>query len=159
MSSKVTTWLWYVDEAETAARFYVSLIPGSSMGEVSRAPADYPGGRAGDVLTVEFDLAGQAFGGVNGGEAVQYTHAMSIAVACEDQAEIDRLWSALTADGGAEIQCGWLKDRWGVQWQITPRVLGEMIAAPDRAAARRAMEAMLGMVKLDVAALQAAFRG
>ena len=153
-----STCLWYADAAEEAANFYVSLVPDSHVGKITRYPVSNRNARAGSVLIVEFTLAGQNFFGLNGFEPMEHTFAMSIAIDCDSQAEIDRLWAAL-AEGGEEIECGWIKDRFGVNWQITPRALKEMIADPDREAAGRAMDAMLGMKKLDLAVLQAAFNG
>ncbi|MCB8836936.1 VOC family protein [Aurantimonas sp. VKM B-3413] len=152
--SKVSTCLWFERDAETAVRFYVSLVPGSGIGQILRAPGDWPGGRAGDVIMLEFDLGGQSFQALNGGTTVTYETAASISVSCADQAEVDRLWAALTADGGAEIMCGWLRDRWGVPWQIVPEILPRLLADPDPAVAARVFEAMTQMVKLDIAALE-----
>ena len=157
--SKVATCLWFNGDAEAAATLYTSLLPGSELLRVMRAPVDYPAGKAGDVLMVEFTLAGTPFQGLNGGGGVAHGMAASISVTCEDQAEVDRLWSALTADGGREVQCGWLNDRWGVPWQIVPRRFLELTADPDAGVRERAMAAMMGMVKLDVAALEAAAAG
>ncbi|MDQ0319563.1 putative 3-demethylubiquinone-9 3-methyltransferase (glyoxalase superfamily) [Pararhizobium capsulatum DSM 1112] len=154
----VSTCLWYVDEAEKAANFYVSLIPNSKVGRITRYPSDNREASVGGVLTVEFKLNGQAFFGLNGGEPAQYTHAMSVSVVCEDQAEVDRIWDALL-DGGEAVQCGWIKDRWGVNWQIIPKVLNEAIGSSDRAAAQRAFQAMMTMVKIDAAAIEKALRG
>jgi len=154
----IATCLWYVDEAEEAANFYVSLFPDARVDRITRYPIDSRNARTGDVMTVEFTLDGKSFMGLNGFEPAEYTHAMSISVTCADQAEVDRLWDALL-DGGQPVQCGWLKDRWGVHWQIVPKNLTEFIASSDRAGAARAMRAMLDMVKLDAAALEAAFQG
>ena len=154
---KVATCLWFEREAETAARFYCSLLPDSRIDRVWHAGADYPAGRAGDPILVEFTLAGQAMQGLNGGtRTAANSSAASIAVETADQAETDRLWAALTADGGREIQCGWLHDRWDIPWQIVPRRLTELMTGLDRARARRAMQAMMTMVKIDIAALEAA---
>lgn len=155
---RASTCLWYVDQAEEAANFYVSLLPDSHVGAISHHPIGNRNATAGSVLIVEFTLAGQNFFGLNGFEPMQHTFAMSIAIDCDSQAEIDRLWAALL-QGGEEIECGWIKDRFGVNWQIVPSALKAMIADPDREAAARAMQAMLGMKKLDLAALQAAFDG
>ena len=157
--SKITPCLWDATEAEAAARFYFSLLPDSRIDHVQTSPADNPGGKAGTVLVVQFTLAGQSFMALNGGEPAEYSHAVSFSVDCDDQAEIDRLWAALTADGGSEIQCGWLIDRWGVRWQIVPKEWPALIGDPDPAKAARAFQAMLGMVKLDIAALKAAHAG
>lgn len=157
--SKITPCLWYDGNAEEAANFYVTLLPDSRIDKVQRAPADYPAGSAGDVLVVHFTLAGQSFMGLNGGPEFHFTEAVSFSIDCEDQAEVDRLWDALTADGGQPIQCSWLKDKYGLSWQIVPRRLPELLADPDPARARRAMEAMMTMVKIDVAALERAADG
>ena len=154
--SKITTCLWFDGQAEEAARFYVGLLPDSRVDEVVRAPVDFPGGSAGSVLTVAFTLAGQTYLGLNGGPQFPFTEAVSLIVNCEDQAEVDRLWDALTAEG-SPVQCGWLKDRYGLPWQIVPTALGRMMCDPDRAKAGRVMTAMMGMVKIDVAALEAAY--
>ena len=151
--------VWYDKDAEAAARFYAKTFPNSSVDAVRHAPADYPSGKAGDVLTVEFTVAGVACVGLNGGPVFKQSEAFSFQITTEDQAETDRLWAALTADGGAESMCGWLKDKFGVSWQIVPRALPEMLAAPDRAAAGRAMAAMMTMKRIDIAALEKAFVG
>ena len=157
--SKITPCLWFDGNAEEAASFYVSLLPGSRVDSVFRSPADNPSTPAGAVLTVDFTLAGQRFTGLNGGPEFHFTEAISFVIDCEGQAEVDRLWAALTENGGTPSQCGWLKDRFGVSWQITPRQLGEILGDPDTEGARRAMEAMLKMTKIDVAALRRAFEG
>src|SRR3954467_5223692 len=149
--SKVSTCLWFGKDAETAVRFYVSLVPGSSLQHVLRSPGDWPGGKAGEVILVNFTLGGQHFQALNGGAPANYGIAASISVACSDQAEVDRLWAALTADGGTEIMCGWLRDRWGVPWQIFPEMLPRLLADPDPAVSGRVFAAMTAMVKLDVA--------
>ena len=156
---KIVACLWYDGEAEEAASFYVSLLPDSRIEAVHRSPADYPSGKAGDVLTVEFTLAGRSFVGLNGGPGVPFTDAVSLQIPCEDQGEIDRLWEALAANGGTPVVCGWIKDRWGLSWQVFPRALPQMLASADREAAKRAMEAMMTMVKIDLAALERAFAG
>ena len=156
---KVRPCLWFDGDAEEAARFYVTLLPDSRIDSIMRSPVDYPGGAAGAALVVEFTIAGRSFMGMNGGPGVPFTDAVSFSIDCEDQAEVDRLWDALIGTGGAPVQCGWLKDRWGLSWQIVPRALPRMLADPDRERARRAMEAMMGMVKIDVAALEAAYQG
>ena len=157
--SKITPCLWFKDEAEEAAKFYVSLLPDSRIDKVQRSVMDYPGGKAGAVLVVTFTLAGQSYMGLNGGSVIERTHAVSFSVDCADQAEVDRLWDALSADGGAPIQCGWVTDRYGFPWQIVPRILPRYLADPDRAKAQRVMQAMMGMVKLDVAGIQRAYDG
>ena len=157
--SKITPCLWSNGKAEEAANFYVSLLPDSRITKVQRSVMDYPGGKAGSVLVVEFTLAGQSFMVLNGGMDFEYTHAVSFSVDCADQAEVDRLWDALSAEGGAPIQCGWVKDRYGLSWQIVPSILPKYLGDPDRAKAQRVMQAMLGMVKLDIAGLERAYDG
>jgi len=157
--SKITPCLWSNGKAEEAANFYVSLLPDSRITKVQRAVMDYPGGKAGSVLVVEFTLAGHSFMVLNGGMDFEYTHAVSFSVDCADQAEVDRLWAALSAEGGAPVACGWVKDRYGLSWQIVPSILPKYLGDPDRAKAQRVMQAMLNMVKLDVAALQRAYDG
>ena len=156
--SKIRPCLWFDGEAEEAANFYVSLFPSSRIDHVQRNVMDSPSGKAGTVLVVEFTLAGQRFMALNGGTRFEYTHAISFEVDCADQAEVDRLWDALS-DGGSIEQCGWLKDRYGVSWQIVPAVLGQMLGDPDPAKAQRVMRAMLQMIKLDIAGLTAAYEG
>lgn len=156
---KITPCLWFDGNAEEAANFYVSLFPDSRIDQLVRAPTDYPSGSAGDVLLVDFTLAGSKYSGLNGGPEFKFTEAVSFVVHCDDQAEVDRLWAALTADGGQEVQCSWLKDRFGLSWQIVPERMFEMLASPDRAAAGRAFQAMMTMVKLDLAELERAFAG
>jgi predicted 3-demethylubiquinone-9 3-methyltransferase (glyoxalase superfamily) len=157
--SKIAPCLWFDGKAEEAANFYVTLLPDSRIDKITRAPSDYPAGKAGSVLTVDFTLAGQQFIGLNGGPEFQFNEAVSFTINCEDQAEVDRLWSALTADGGAPVQCSWLKDRYGLSWQIVPKILPRLLSDPDRDKARRVMEAMMKMVKIDVAEIQAAYDG
>jgi predicted 3-demethylubiquinone-9 3-methyltransferase (glyoxalase superfamily) len=157
--SKITPCLWFDGNAEEAANFYVSLLPDSRIDSVSRSPADNPSGPAGAVLMVEFTLSGRPFKGLNGGPQFPFTEAVSFYVDCVSQQEVDRLWEALTADGGSPSQCGWLKDRFAMSWQIIPRALGELLGSPDADGSRRAMEAMLQMTKIDVAALRRAFEG
>ena len=157
--SKVSTCLWFGKEAEEAVRFYVSLIPNSGIGHVLRSPGPWPGGEAGEVILVAFSLNGQSYQALNGGTPAEYGTAASISVGCADQAEVDRLWAALTARGGSEIACGWLRDRWGVPWQIVPEQLPRLLADPDPAVSGRVFQAMPGMVKLDVAALERAAAG
>jgi predicted 3-demethylubiquinone-9 3-methyltransferase (glyoxalase superfamily) len=154
--SKVSTCLWFGKDAEAAANLYVTLVPNSAIETVLRSPGPWPGGNAGEVILINFTLAGQKFQAMNGGKPADYGTAASISVKCADQAEVDRLWSALTADGGSEIMCGWLRDRWGVPWQIVPEVLPRLLADPDPAVAARVFTAMSGMVKLDIAALERA---
>ena len=156
MMSKITPCLWFDGNAEEAARFYTSLLPNSRIDAINRSPTDYPAGRAGDVLTVEFTLAGQPFMGLNGGPGYPFTQAVSFTIECDDQAEVDRLWEALTTDGGAPVQCGWLKDRFGLSWQITPKALPQLLKNPDCAKAERAMRAMMEMIKIDIDALRRA---
>ena len=155
---KITPFLWYAKEAEEAAHFYASIFPDSRVGRIATMPAESPSGPPDSVKIVEFVLFGQAFTAMSAGPLDPFNHAVSFVVNCESQAEIDRYWNALLEGGSAE-QCGWLKDRFGVSWQIVPTVLAEMMADTDRAKARRAAEAMMGMVKLDIAALQAAYQG
>jgi predicted 3-demethylubiquinone-9 3-methyltransferase (glyoxalase superfamily) len=154
--SKITPCLWFDGNAEEAAEFYVSLFPDSRIDHVNRAAADYPSGAEGAVIMVEFTLSGRRFQGLNGGPHFNFNEAVSFSISCEDQAEVDRLWEALTADGGQESQCGWLKDRFGLSWQVVPRQLPELLGSSDRAAAKRAMEAMMKMKKIDVEALRRA---
>jgi len=156
--SKIRPCLWFDGEAEEAANFYVSLFPSSRIDHVQRNVMDSPSGKAGTVLVVEFTLAGQRFMALNGGTRFEYTHAISFEVDCADQAEVDRLWDALS-DGGSIEQCGWLKDRYGVSWQIVPVVRGQMLGDPDPAKAQRVMQAMLRMIKLDISGLKAAYEG
>jgi len=157
--NKITPCLWFDGQAEEAATFYCSIFPDSRIDRVDRSPADNPSNKEGDVLTVQFTLAGQPYTGLNGGPEFQFSEAVSFEIECEDQAEVDRYWELLTADGGEPSQCGWLKDRFGLSWQVVPRRLNEMYASPDRAGAKRAFEAMLTMQKLDVAKLESAFDG
>jgi predicted 3-demethylubiquinone-9 3-methyltransferase (glyoxalase superfamily) len=157
--SKIAPCLWFDGQAEEAAKFYVSLLPDSRIDKVMKSPAETPSGPAGSVLTVNFTLAGQPFMGLNGGPQFPFTEAVSFTINCEDQAEVDRLWDALIAGGGAPVECGWLRDRFGLSWQIVPKGLMEMLASPDKAKAKRAMEAMLQMIKLDIAALRKAYEG
>lgn len=159
MPAKNTICLWFDGTAEEAARFYAATFPDSAVGAIMRAPGDYPSGQQGDVLTVEFTVMGIPCLGLNGGPAFPQTEAFSFQVATDDQAETDRLWNAIIANGGQESACGWCKDKWGVSWQITPRVLTAAINDPDRAAARRAFDAMMGMTKIDVAGIEKAWRG
>ena len=156
MADKIVPCLWFDGEAEAATAFYVSLLPDSRITAVNRSPVDTPSGPAGSVLTVQFVLAGREYLALNGGPNFRFTEAVSFMVMTEDQAETDRLWDALTADGGRENACGWLKDRWGLSWQITPRRLVELTTDPDPARAKAAMQAMMEMIKIDGAALDRA---
>lgn len=155
---KITPFLSFDRQAEDAARFYVSLLPDSRIDQVTRSPMDTPGGTAGTVLLVEFTLAGNPYIALNT-PGFSFTEAVSFMIACADQAETDRLWTALTANGGSEIACGWLKDRWGVFWQITPTRMMELLKDPDPDRARRAMEAMTKMIKIDIAEVERAADG
>jgi predicted 3-demethylubiquinone-9 3-methyltransferase (glyoxalase superfamily) len=159
MVSKNTLCLWYDRSAEEAARFYAATFPDSKVGAVHRAPADFPSGKKGDVLTVEFTVAGIPCIGLNGGPAFKHSEAFSFQIATDDQAETDRLWNAIVKNGGQESMCGWCKDKWGLSWQITPRALTDGIADPDPAASKRVFEAMMEMKKIDVAAIEKARRG
>ena len=159
MASKNTICLWYDRDALEAAQFYAQTFPDSAVQRVLRAPGDYPSGKQGDVLTVEFTVIGIPCLGLNGGPAFKHSEAFSFQIATEDQAETDRLWEAIVGNGGQESECGWCRDKWGLSWQITPRVLMEAIADPDPAAAKRAFEAMMTMRKIDIAAIEAAWRG
>jgi predicted 3-demethylubiquinone-9 3-methyltransferase (glyoxalase superfamily) len=156
--SKITPCLWFDGEAEEAAKFYVPLLPDSRIDQVQRNVSDSPSGKTGSVLVVKFTLAGQSFLALNGGTRFEYTHAISFMIDCEDQAEVDRLWNTLL-DGGTAERCGWLKDRYGVSWQIVPTVLAKMLRDSDPAKARRVMQAMMKMIKLDIAGLMAAYDG
>jgi predicted 3-demethylubiquinone-9 3-methyltransferase (glyoxalase superfamily) len=155
----VSTCLWFGKDVEEAVRFYVSLVPGSEIKHVQHSPGPWPGGEVGDVILVTFSLNGQNYWALKGGTPVDYGTAASIAVECPDQAEVDRLWTALTANGGSEIACGWLRDRWGVPWQIVPEALPRLLADPDPAVSSRVFLAMQSMVKLDVVALERAAAG
>lgn len=156
---KITPHLWYSKEAEEAAAFYVSVFPGSQLKRVTAVPSETPSGPPGSVKVVEFQLFGQDFMAITAGPLDPFNHAVSFVVNCEDQSEIDRYWNALLQGGGSAEQCGWLRDKFGLCWQIVPSILGEMIAHPDKARAKAAVDAMLKMVKLDIAALKAAFDG
>ncbi|MEJ7749050.1 MAG: VOC family protein [Candidatus Limnocylindrales bacterium] len=157
--SKIVPCLWFDGTAEEAATLYTSLFPDSRIDGVSRSPADNPSTPKGAVLTVDFTLAGQKFIGLNGGPDFPFTEAISFTIDCEDQAEVDRYWDALIEGGGSPSQCGWLKDRFGMSWQVVPRVLPELLGGSDPEGAARAMEAMLQMSKLDIAQLSAAYEG
>ncbi len=151
--------LWFDTEAEAAARFYAETFPDSEVTDVFRAPSDYPSGKAGDVLTVQFTVFGVPCIGLNGGPIFKQTEAFSFQIATDDQAETDRYWNAIVENGGQESACGWCKDKWGVSWQITPRALTRAMMGSDKEAAKRAFEAMLTMQKIDVATIEAAVRG
>ena len=155
--SRITPCLWFDGQAEEAAAFYTSLFPDSRIDDVSRSPADNPSTSAGEVLLVFFTLSGQQFIGVNGGPQFPFTEAVSFQIDCEDQAEVDRYWDALVEGGGEHSMCGWLKDRFGLSWQVVPREMGELLGGPDPEGAARAMQAMLQMQKLDVAKLREAY--
>jgi predicted 3-demethylubiquinone-9 3-methyltransferase (glyoxalase superfamily) len=157
--SKIAPCLWFAEEAEEAANFYVSLLPDSRIDKVQKSLIDTPSGPAGKVLVVQFTLAGQEYMALNGGMRFEFTNAISFKVDCVDQAEVDHLWNGLIDGGGSPSQCGWLKDRYGVSWQIVPSAMMRMFSSPDRAGAQRAMSAMMKMTKLDIAALQKAFDG
>ncbi len=151
--------LWYTSEAEAAARFYAQTFPDSAVHAVHRAPADFHSGKAGDVLTIEFTVLGLPCMGLNGGPAFKQSEAFSFQVATDTQEETDRYWNAIVSNGGQESQCGWCKDRWGVSWQITPRILSKAVASNDRALAKRAFEAMFPMRKIDISTIERAIRG
>ena len=157
--SKISPCLWFDGQAEEAAALYTSLIPDSRIERVNRSPGETPSGPEGMVLSVDFTLAGESFQALNGGPDFRFNEAISFSIDCEDQAEVDRYWDALIADGGEPSVCGWLKDRFGVSWQVVPKVLPEMLNSSDGPAAKRALEAMLQMTKLDVAKLREAYEG
>ncbi|MDH1628739.1 VOC family protein [Pseudomonas mosselii] len=159
MTAKNTICLWYDNDAEDAANFYASTFPDSRVTAVHKAPADYPSGKAGDVITVEFTVMGVPCIGLNGGKAFSHSEAFSFQVATDSQEETDRYWDAIVGNGGSESVCGWCKDRWGLSWQISPRVLTQAVASPDRAVAKRAFEAMLKMGRIDIAAIERAIKG
>jgi 2-polyprenyl-6-hydroxyphenyl methylase/3-demethylubiquinone-9 3-methyltransferase len=159
MPAKNTICLWYNGGAEEAARFYATTFPDSSVIAVHRAPGDYPSGKKGDVLTVEFNVLGIPCLGLNGGPMFKHSEAFSFQVATADQAETDRYWNAIVGNGGQESACGWCMDKWGLSWQITPIVLSQAISDPDRAAAKRAFDAMMTMKRIDIAKIEAARRG
>ena len=157
--SKIAPCLWFDGDAEEAATFYTSILPDSRIDRVNPAAADTPSGPQGSVLSVDFTLAGQQFIGLNGGPDFQFNEAISFSIDCEDQAEVDRLWDALVEGGGEHSVCGWLKDRYGVSWQVIPRRLPELVNGPDPQGAARAMQAMLQMTKIDVAKIEEAYEG
>jgi len=159
MIPKNTICLWYDGAALEAATFYAKTFPDSKVGAIMRAPGDYPDGKQGDILTVEFTVAGIPCMGLNGGPLFKHNESFSFVIATDDQAETDRLWNAIVSNGGQESECGWCKDRWGLSWQIAPRVLLEAVSGPDRAAAKRAFDAMMTMKKIDIAKIEAARRG
>jgi predicted 3-demethylubiquinone-9 3-methyltransferase (glyoxalase superfamily) len=159
VTPKNTICIWYDHSALEAATFYAQTFPDSAVGAVHYAPGDYPSGKQGNVLTVEFTVMGIPCLGLNGGPMFQHTEAFSFQVATDDQVETDRLWHAVVDSGGQESECGWCKDKWGVSWQITPRALMAAISDPDPAAAKRAFDAMMEMGKIDIAAIEAARRG
>lgn len=159
MVARNTICLWYDGTALDAATFYAQTFPDSAVNAVHHAPSDFPSGKQGDVLTVDFTVAGIPCIGLNGGSAFKHSEAFSFQIATDDQAETDRLWNAIVGNGGQESACGWCRDKWGLSWQISPRVLTEAVTSKDPAVARRAFEAMMTMRKIDVAAIEAAVRG
>lgn len=159
MIPKNTICLWFNNDALDAATFYARTFPDSSVDRVTRAPGDYPAGKEGDVLTVDFTVLGVPCIGLNGGPMFRHSEAFSFQVSTDNQAETDRYWDAIVGNGGQESECGWCKDRWGISWQITPRILTEAYTGNDRAAARRAFDAMMTMRRIDIAKIAAAIRG
>ncbi|WP_456281262.1 VOC family protein [Cupriavidus sp. JZ107] len=159
MLSKNTICLWYDNDALDAATFYAQTFPDSAVGAIHKAPGDYPSGKEGDVLMVEFTVIGIPCIGLNGGPQVKHNEAFSFLISTDDQAETDRLWNAIVSNGGQEIECGWCRDRWGLSWQISPRALTDAVTGPDRAAAKRVFDAMMTMKKIDIAAIEAARLG
>ena len=155
---KITPCLWFDGKAEEAARFYTSLFPNSRIDNIDLSPGDNPSGKEGDVLTVRFTLGDRTFIGLNGGDEFKFNEAISLSIDCEDQAEVDRYWDALLADGGEPSVCGWLKDRFGLSWQVVPRQMIDMFNSTDRPAAKRAFDAMLEMTKIDIAKVEEAYR-
>jgi len=159
VTPKNTICIWYDRDALSAAQFYAATFPNSSVGAIAFAPGDYPDGKEGDVLTVEFTVAGIPCLGLNGGPTFTHTEAFSFQISTDDQEETDRLWNAIVNNGGSESQCGWCRDKWGLSWQITPKALAEALADPDPVASKRAFNAMMEMGKIDIAAIEAARRG
>ena len=159
MTPKNTVCLWFDKDAQDAARFYAATFPNSEVKAIHKAPGDFPSGKAGDVLTVDFTVMGIPCLGLNGGPAFKHSEAFSFQVATDDQKETDRYWNAIVGNGGQESECGWCKDKWGVSWQITPLALMKAVTDPDTAAAKRAFDAMMTMRKIDIAAIEAAHRG
>ena len=159
MAHKIAPCLWFDGDAEDAARFYAQTFPDSRIDAINRSPSDYPDGKEGDVLTVEFTVLGMSFVGLNGGSRFRFDEAVSFQIYTDDQAETDRYWHAIVNDGGSESACGWCKDRFGLSWQIVPRMLMDAVRRPDRAAAKRAMDAMMKMKKIDIATIEAAAKG
>src|SRR5882724_5458919 len=157
--AKNTICVWYDKDAEAAAHFYAATFPDSTVGAIWRAPGDYPSGKKGDVLVVEFKVAGVSCIGLNGGPQFKHSEAFSFVIATDDQAETDRYWNAIVGNGGQESACGWCKDKWGLSWQITPTALIKAITDPDPAVAKRAFDAMMQMKKIDIAAIETARRG
>ena len=154
--SKISPCIWFDSDGEEAANFYVTLLPDSRINRVSKSPGDFPGGKKGDVLLIDFTLGGQTFQALNGRSKPQHTDSLSLSIDCEDQAEVDRVWNAIRDNGGTEIACGWIHDRWGVRWQIVPRALARLMADPDPEVTSRVFAAMMTMVKIDVAGIEAA---
>jgi predicted 3-demethylubiquinone-9 3-methyltransferase (glyoxalase superfamily) len=159
MASKNTICLWFDNDAADAAKFYAETFPDSAVGAIHRAPGDYPAGKQGNVLMVEFTVAGVACLGLNGGPQIKHSEAFSFQIATDDQLETDRLWNAIVGNGGQESECGWCKDRWGLSWQITPRALTAAVTDRDPAVAKRAFDAMMTMRKIDIAAIDVARGG
>jgi predicted 3-demethylubiquinone-9 3-methyltransferase (glyoxalase superfamily) len=159
MNNKNRICLWYDGDAQDAAQFYAKTFPDSAVTAIHHAPGDYPSGNQGDVITVDFTVIGIPCIGLNGGAMFKHSEAFSFQVTTDDQAETDRLWNAIIDNGGQASACGWCKDKWGVSWQISPRVLIEAITSPDKAAAKRAFEAMMTMTRIDIAAIEAAVKG
>ena len=159
MTRKNTICLWYDGTALDAAKFYAATFPNTTVDAIHHAPGDYPAGKQGDVITVDFTVMGIPCLGLNGGPEFKHSEAFSFQVTTEDQAETDRLWNAIVGNGGQESECGWCKDKWGLSWQITPRILIDAVVNPDRAAVKRAFEAMMTMKKIDIAKIEAALRG
>ncbi|KRD53329.1 MULTISPECIES: VOC family protein [Sinorhizobium/Ensifer group] len=157
--TNVVSNLWFAKEAREAVDFYISLVPNSAITRITTLPAESPSGPPGSVQVIEFMLGNQQFMALEAGPLDPFNHAFSIMIQCDSQEEIDRLWSGILDNGGEPEQCGWIRDRWGLCWQIAPRVLGDMVAHSDRERAKRATEAMLGMIKLDIAELERAFHG